>query len=891
MFTDIVSSTELWERHPVAMDLAIREHDAMLSEAVRAHGGDVIAPRGDGLYATFELAQSAVRAAIAIQEALRQRTFSDVGQLAVRIGLHADVCRVHLGQVYGRPVNLAARIEAAAHGGQILLSDAVRAAAVEIVGEECVSRLGPYRFRGIDAPVIVHTITGGAFPLQFPPPRTEQPGPEELPLVFGPLVGRDAEVAAVSDAVRASRVVTLTGPGGVGKTRVALRVAELARRPFGDGVRFADLRTAAAFDDVADAVLMALRAAVASKESTLQALIRSMRPIRVLAVLDNCERAREPVADLVWSIVQACPTVHFLLTSRAPLGIKGERLIAIAPLSVPHDGAKIEEIAGSPAVQQFVSRAQESDPGFTLTGDTATPVAELCRAVDGLPGAIELVAARVDVESVGEMVRSKDDVLRGLTGRGDGRDGLLTASLELAYEALTPGARQLLRGLAAFAGSFTKQAVTGFVPAFDAWHGPFEELVRASLVAHDPIRSERYRLLQTTREFARGKWSPEERLEIERYHARSVVDAAVRWGEEIYGAGEADAVEHLHAWLPDIRSVMTAYMQRGEVDGAARLITSIHQFCQMQLIAEEGTWALELAGLIDDDHELAVEVIGAASHAAWMAGDTDQAIALGERAVAAAHGRAAIWARIALIDATFYSGQAERGLLHAIELQQEIRQTGKPFWMTVALAFDAIGSVMSGRLERAERLVGEALRTAQRLGNPDCIHLAQYVHGRLLAVDRLEDACVAYELAIDAARSVDSRWNLSIDLLEWSEARARLGDIQHAASGLAEVIDLVRGSANRSQMSQAVRAAAFLFAAARAWEAATLALHGRAGLPEMPKGPHERQSDESLSTELEQHLGARYSQLVVKAKGTTEPDLLRRCRDELEVIRSTPAGV
>jgi hypothetical protein len=580
-----------------------------------------------------------------------------------------------------------------------------------------------------------------------------------------------------------------------------------------------------------------------------------------------------------------------LLTSRAPLGIKGERLIAIRPLPVPAEGATLEEIAESAAAQQFICRAQECDSSFTLTPDTATPVAELCRAVDGLPGAIELVAARVDVESVRHMVRSKDDVLRRLTVRGDGDGGTLTASLDSAYDALTAGARLLLRGLAAFAGSFTREGAASLGPAFDGWDGPFEELVRASLVNRDPIRTERYWLLQTTREFARGKWSSDERVEIDRRHARSVIEAAAEWGEAVYGADEADAVEHLRAALPDIRSVMTTQLQRGEVDGAARLVAAIHQFCQMQFIAEETTWALELADLIDDEHELAVEVIGAAAHGAWMAGDTDQAIALGERAVAAAHGRAAIWARIALIDASFYSGQPERGLLHAVELQQEIRRTGDPFWMTVALAFDAIGSIMSGRLERAERLVGEALRTAQRLGNPDCIHLAQYVHGRLLAVDRPQDACVAYELAIDAARSVDSRWNLSIDLLEWAEARARLGDVQLAASGLAEVIDLVRGSANRSQISQAVRAAAFLFAGAGAWEPATLALHGRAGLPEMPKGAHERQSDADLSVQLADELGTRYSALVVRAKGMTEPDLLRQCRDELETIRCTPVAV
>jgi hypothetical protein len=336
---------------------------------------------------------------------------------------------------------------------------------------------------------------------------------------------------------------------------------------------------------------------------------------------------------------------------------------------------------------------------------------------------------------------------------------------------------------------------------------------------------------------------------------------------------------------------MATHLERGEVDGAARLIAAIHQFCQMQLIAEEAAWALALASLIDDDHELATEVVGAAAHGAWMAGDTEQAIALGERAVAAARGRAAMWARIALIDASFYSGQPQRGMHHAIELQEEIRRTGDPFWMTVALAFDAIGSIMSGRLERAERIVDMALRTAQRLGNPDCVHLAQYVHGRLLAVDRPQEACIAYELAIDAARSVDSRWNLSLDLLEWSEVRARLGDVQQAASGLAEVIDLVRGSANRSQISQAVRAAALLFAATGAWEAAALALHGRAGLPEMPKGAHERQSEESLAAQLEEQLGARYAALMVKAKGTTEPDLLRLCRDELEAIRSAPVAV
>jgi hypothetical protein len=511
--------------------------------------------------------------------------------------------------------------------------------------------------------------------------------------------------------------------------------------------------------------------------------------------------------------------------------MRNERQIAIRPLPVPAARATLDEVAQSPAAQQFVARAQECDPGFALTPETASPVAELCRAVDGLPGAIDLVAAHVDVESVAEMVANQEGVVRRLTDRASRPDSTLTVSLDSTYDALSDGARHLFLGLAAFDGSFTRDAASSFGAAVGVWDGPFDELVRSSLVSRETVRPEQYRLLQTTREFARSKWSPDDRLAIGRQHEGAVIDSATRWGQELYGAREVEAVDHLRVLLPDIRSVMATQLHRSDVDAAARLITGIHQFCQMQLIAEEATWALALADLIDDGHELAPEVVGAAAHGAWMAGDSELAITLGERAVAAAYGRPAIWARIAVIDASFYSGQPERGLQHAIELQHEVRRTGDPFWLTVGLAFDAIGSIMSGRLERADHLVRSTLRTAQRLGNPDCIHLAQYVHGRRLAIDRPRDACVAYELAIDAARSVDSRWNLSIDLLEWAETRTRLGDLQLAAAGLAEVIDLVRGSANRSQISQAVRAAASVLAAAGACEAATLALHGRRACP------------------------------------------------------------
>ena len=512
LFTDIEGSTALWERNRAAMQTAVARHLAILQSGIADHGGIHFKTVGDAVQAAFPTAPAAMAAALEVQRALFAADWDKSGPLRVRMALHAGEARPDdRGDYLAAPLNRLARLLAAGHGGQILLTQAVQQLTRDdLPTDVTLKSLGSHRLRDLHEPEVVFQVVAPGLPDTFPPLRSLPSHPTNLVAPPTPLIGREAEVAAVLRLFdEGARLVTLTGPGGSGKTRLALEVGAEALGRFPDGVFFVDLAPLREANEVVPATMRVLGVREVLGESLLGSLGRYLGERRLLLVLDNCEHVVEAASDL-GSLLGACPDLDLLATSREPLRLRAERIFPVAPLPVP-DRARLpdrDELARVPSVELFVERAQAGDPAFTLTEANAAAIATICQRLDGLPLAIELAAARVRHLPAAALMARLDRALPVLTGGArdaPARQRTLRDTIAWSYDLLTPEEQRLFRSLAVFVGGWTleaAEAVAGATGDIDALGG-LASLGDQSLVLVEGSESEpRYRMLETIREFA-----------------------------------------------------------------------------------------------------------------------------------------------------------------------------------------------------------------------------------------------------------------------------------------------------------------------------------------------------------------------------------------------------
>ena len=740
------------------------------------------------------------------------------------------------------------------------------------------------------------------------PPTLSSPAPlvggqAVLPAEASDLVGRDEIVAEVIRSLRDHRLVTLWGAGGIGKTRVAVRVAARTSRQFDDGARFADLSVLGRSGRVADVVLTTFHATATAGEPSHEAVVRVLRPARLLLVLDNCEHVIEEARELVAQLVASCPWVHVLTTSREALALPDERRIDVPPLDVPdHHVIEPEVIRSSPSVRLFADRARIADRSFALDEGNVGVVADICRQVGGFPLAIELAAARLDVETAGELSGDTPEanLLRRLeSDRGDQhRLRSVFGSLRWSFDLLSGVEQRLFSTLGVFAGPFTREMAMELAQAGqtdDQIHA-FDRLVRTSMVMRDAPGSARFRMFPPAKEFALATLSRAEVERLSRRHAALMVERAERFAPLIHTDGELRACGVLVSDYPDSRQAVNWLLAHGLVEDAARLVVALFQFCHFQMLSEAHGWAMQLVDSLEPSSPLLAEVCGAAALGAWFEGDTDRAIILGERAVGSldfAREPRAFWAHLALIDAYSYTDRLAEGFEHFRAFVSETRSSGDPFWQITGLGYEALAFQLFGRLKDAHLRVEQATALARQLNNPDCIHWALYCLGRVVAADDPEAASEAFEQSIDATRRVGSRWNLSLGLLAWASVRRTLGDSTNAAQALLEVLDLLSGAGNRSQLSETFLESALLLAEHGDAELAYLTYQSRFGLPEMPRANDDPLMREAFGQMLASQVGPARSRLAIRARSIPEHDLIVRCRSALESIVASgraPAG-
>jgi len=593
LFTDIEGSTRLWERFPQAMEAALERHDQILRAAVAASNGQVVKTTGDGMMVVFSSAAAAVRACLAAQRDLAAEPWGATGPLRVRMGVHAGEPASRSSDYFGPVVNRAARIMAAGHGGQVLLS----AAAAELVADRLAAGaglrdLGLHRLKDLGRPErlfqLVHPDLGDG----FPPLATLDRRPNNLPTQTSTFVGRDAELAQIGSrlADEAVRLLTLTGPGGTGKTRLALRAAADEIDRFEDGVFVVDLSAVRAAEDVPTSIARAIGLSEPGGQALLEEVTGRLRRQHTLLVLDNFEQVTT-AAPTVVELLEGCQRLKLLVTSREALRVRPEHLFPVPPLSLPRSAPghrSAAELAGYEAVQLFVERAQAVSADFHLTEDNADAVADICWRLDGLPLAIELATARLNLfspEALRDRLGSRLRLLRGGPRDLPARQQTLRATIEWSYQLLEPGEQRLFDLLSVFSGAGF-EAVETVAAELDRLTGaPLDvldglaSLVDKSLVRRDDAGAEEPRvvMLETIREYAAERLDDRAELaaSARRAHAAYFADFARRQWEHLTGRRRGPALAAMTIDLENLRLAWDHWVAAGDLDQLNKLVDSL----------------------------------------------------------------------------------------------------------------------------------------------------------------------------------------------------------------------------------------------------------------------------------------------------------------------------
>jgi predicted ATPase/class 3 adenylate cyclase len=511
LLTDLEGSTRMWEQDRVAMKAAMVRHDEILEKTFAENHGFVFSRMGDGMAAAFATAGDAVASALTIKSTLEEENWRTATRLRARIGLHTAEAVIVDGTGYASlPINRCSRLMSAANGGQIVMSGATEALVCDQLPDGTrLLDLGEHRLRDLGSPTRIFQLSPGDHTEEFPPLRSLDSFPGNLPAQVSSFIGRQAEAARVTAALGESRVVTLTGVGGVGKTRLAIQVAADLLPRYREGVWLVELAPVTEPAGVAEAIAQVFHPTNRSGQSLEDGLVEILSEKRLLLVLDNCEHVLVPVAHLVSRIEHSCPGVAVLATSREGMAIDGEQLIALPPLAAGEPGDDIENLVRTDAVSLFVERARRVKSDFALIENNSRAVVEICQRLDGVPLAIELAAARVIALSPADLLRRLDrrfELLAGGRRGAVGRHATLRAAIDWSYDLLDAAERRLLARLSVFSGGCTLEAIEDVCSGDPVDRSAALDLVtslvcRSLVIAEDHRTGTRYRLLETIRQY------------------------------------------------------------------------------------------------------------------------------------------------------------------------------------------------------------------------------------------------------------------------------------------------------------------------------------------------------------------------------------------------------
>jgi predicted ATPase/class 3 adenylate cyclase len=830
LFTDIEGSSRLWENHGDAMGVALARHDAILRETFGSRGGHIFKTIGDAFCAAFPVALNALEAAVAAQRMLMEEPWQDMERIKVRMGLHTGGAESRDGDYFGPVLNRVSRLLSAAHGGQVLLTLATEELVRDHLPQGISLRdLGERRLRDLNRPERVYQVVAADLPSDFPALRSLEIFPNNLPVQLTSFIGREKEMQEVKRLLGTTHLLTLTGTGGTGKTRLSVQVAADLLDQFPDGVWLIELATIDDAAQVASAIAAPLRVREEPEEEMLVTLTNYLRTKKLMLILDNCEHLIAECARIAETLLRACPGLQILASSREPLGIGGERTWPVPSLSIPESWR--EEIRGDHAAERltayesvrlFIDRATAVRPAFKVTNENAPFVAEICWRLDGIPLAIELAAARIRVLSIDQIATRLNDQFRLLTGGSRTalpRQQTLRALIDWSFDLLSEQERILLRRLTVFAGGRSLEAVEA-VCADDKlqdWEiiDVLTSLVDKSLVTVEksPGKEPRYTFLESVWNYGREKLAETGESDLIRTrHLEYYLKMANTAAPELLGPRQYAALERLQPEYYNFRYALYSSM---EVEGIAPLGLKL-------AVALSRFW--EVRSLLVEGRELLASIL---AHPANAGRTADRAAGLG------------LAGRLAWLADSTVDGAADTAESLAI-----YRELGDEYGIaTIGLDF-ALYTFDQRQFEEAKAINVEIEGIALRLKDKRLLAGVRRVQGMEATLEhRYKDALALWEEGLALFKELGDFWFQGI--LQWAVGVAStvLGDYENARARFRECLNSAWSLGNRWAVAYPLEAFAALAVAEGAFDRAARLLGAAEAL----------RSEFGMSTETTDH--------------------------------------
>lgn len=828
LFTDIEGSTYLWEQYPDQMRTAMERHDVLIEAAVEGQQGLVVRPRGEGdsRFAVFPRATDALLAAIAIQGFLLAEPWT-ISPLRVRVALHSGEADLRDGDYYGSVVNRCARLRSAAHGGQIILSETTRCLVQdELPAGVSLLDLGEYNLKNLKRSERIFQVVAPDLPAEFPHLNTPGRIHNNLPLTLTSFIGRQREIEELEHLLWQSRLLTVAGPGGAGKTRMVIQMAEGVLDSFPDGAWFLDLAPLSKFAPLSQYVMNVLGIREEAGFLPVQTLMDTLRNKTLLLVFDNCEHLLPEMAQFVETILRGAPGVQILATSREKLGASGEVVWRIPSLSSPDTKKNLdpENLMQYEAVKLFVERATAVRPEFIISKENAGAVAQICAHLDGIPLAIELAAARIRVLSVEEILARLADRFRLLVGSHTAlpRQQTLRALINWSYDLLTEKERILLRRLSVFAGYWTLEAAEQVCSGkeIEEWEvlDLLTGLIDKSLVIGEAKNGfESFRFLETLLKFSREKLlESQESREFERKHAVYFLALVRKSYGKMWGPEQVHWLARLDEAYDNLRTALDRLSQGvGEEEKMLQMAGSLWRYWEIRGYITEGRAWLEtaLAKNPNAPDYWRANGLSGAGHLARQQGDYVKAKTLHEQSLSLFRELECKLGSARQLTALGEIAHFQGNYPHAVALYEQSLSLRYELGDRegIAVSLRELAGIACDRSQylHAKELLEESLKLERELG--DRLLTALSLNDLGLVVNHLCDydrAKSLFEEAISLQRELNDRLGVSNSIHNLGNVAKDQGDFKQAELLYQQSLELKKELGDKRGMSRAIAALA-----------------------------------------------------------------------------------
>ncbi len=806
LFTDIESSTRLWDQFPDEMLPALDQHNVVLDQSIVRAGGRVVRYTGDGVVGVFDDAAGAVDAAISGQRALAGADLCDAVGLKVRMGVHSGEIVERDGELHGWALNVASRLHTLAHGGQIVVSGTSQPQAERGLGEGVTFvDFGRHQLRDVAEPIRVFMVAAADLDA-FDDLRGTAWSVPSVPLPLTTFVGRSAELERVGAELRAHHLVTLVGLAGVGKTRLALEVAGAAAEEFSSGVVVCELSGVDPLH-VGAALGKALGVERRSLLSAEESVVEWLHDKQLLLVLDNCEDALQSAGDLALAISRSAPACRVLATSREPIGVTGERVTVLQPLD------------SDDRVVLFLERARAAGAELVDDARTRALAREVCDEVAGVPLAIELAASSAALLSLRDIADAVREGELPVSSHVRGPHRSVDDAIDLTFNRLDGRLRDAFLRSSVLTGSFDRDAFAAVVMG-RVDHASVLEVLRglvdrSLVVAETRMERTRFRLLEPIRAYAEARLDPSERNAVETAFVDHYVGVAQVAADRLRGPDEARYVSQIELDFDNFRAAQARAIGCGDAGAALQIVAELWDFAFTRMRMEIFDWGEAAAAAAPPDHPSLPMVLGIVALGGWIRENPAKAADFAAQSLhleRELHAPRSLPVRLTLMNASEYSSAPTDMRAVMAEVTELSNESANPYWQTNASVVRSLGLSFAGRHGPALELANSALAKAHESGNPSAIAWALF--GRAVATE-LFDVEYAEALLDDClvrARSVENTWIEAMSSTRLASLRRRSGAVFDAMAMVLELLDTWERAGHRSHVWSALRQAALCLA-------------------------------------------------------------------------------